>query len=678
MDLASYVNRFCLFFRDGRIDAGWISALQKNKLAIQPLQGKVLFLAPNRLLFDWHAAGITPSNALSELQRDWDDAHQKKNEHDLETIHQLLEAGSSFTLDTIAGDFLNDPDDAAEKLSLLLALREDNRWFKRNRDLTYTPRTEEEIEQLEIQAQRIREREAQKERIQGWIQELEGPKNESESWQEESRAKWLDQLEKMLVQGHESPAWKEVAPLLGWGQVMSYSEERKLKSWLNQAGRNVNPTRLIVLRANGGNLFENKDWLAVQDLSDQSLSGLDQVPDTHETLTIDGPKTRDFDDALTVISWNTTSIQLAVHITDLSRVLHPGTPLFHEAEQRISSVYTPEAVYPMFPEDLSNGIFSLKAGEERAVLSFHFQLFLKGGWQLQKVVPEKIRVQRNLSYAEADELIAKKEGFWETLLLCCEALLKSRLEEGALNLPRREFEINVSDPKRVLINPLDRNSPANRIIEELAVLVNRETGRLFHEASFPGIYRGQAPYELVKELKPDEEMTLDHISIEAAKLGMVAEPHAGLGCEFYMQATSPIRRFLDLVTQIQLTAMLGNKESVFTEDQLMSWAETIQTRQREYNRAEREVIHYWKSLYLQQHTGLTYQARVRRQLPQQRTELEISELDYVFATGGFEKLEPETELLLLLEEVQLEPLRLKLRACEADQGFPEHSWENTD
>ena len=96
-----------------------------------------------------------------------------------------------------------------------LVLREDNRWFKRNRDLTYTPRTEEEIEQLEIQAQRIREREAQKERIQGWIQELEGPKSESESWQEESRAKWLDQLEKMLVQGHESPAWKEMTPLLG-------------------------------------------------------------------------------------------------------------------------------------------------------------------------------------------------------------------------------------------------------------------------------------------------------------------------------------------------------------------------------------------------------------------------------------------------------------------------------
>ena len=184
-----------------------------------------------------------------------------------------VEPEVKWSQDQMVEVILNEPDDEAEKLSLLLELREDNRWFKRNRDLTYTPRTEEEIEQLEIQAQRIREREAQKERIQGWIQELEGPKNESEYWQEESRAKWLDQFEKILVQGHESPAWKEMAPLLGWGQVMSYSEERKLKSWLNQAGRNVNPTRLIVLRANGGNLFEKKDWLAVQDLSDQSLSG---------------------------------------------------------------------------------------------------------------------------------------------------------------------------------------------------------------------------------------------------------------------------------------------------------------------------------------------------------------------------------------------------------------------
>lgn len=674
MDPASYVNRFCLFFRDGRIDSGWISGLQKNKLAIQPLQGKILYLAPNRLLFDWTSSEIKQAPALAELQRQWDQANQQKTEHDLETIHQLLEPGTSYTLDAIARDFLDEPEDECLKLSLMLSLRDDNRWFKRNRDLTYTPRNQEEIEQLEIQAQRVRKREALADQLQEWIQELEGPENDLERWKEESRSQWLEQLEQMLVQGHESPAWKELAPLLGWGQVMGYSEERRLKIWLKHAGRDVKPSRLIVLRAHGGHSFKNRNWMEVQDLVDPAFQELFRVPDSCSTFSIDGAKTRDFDDALTVYNWNTTSIQLAVHITDLSRLLLPGTPLFALAEQRISSIYTPDAVYPMLPEALSNNVFSLKAGEERSVLSFHFQLFLKGGWQLLKVLPEKICVQQNLSYAEADDLILNRESFWETLHLCSEKLKKSRLEEGALNLARREFEIEVSDPERILINPLDRNSPANQIIEELAVLVNRETGKLFHNESFPGIYRGQAPYELVKELKPDEEMTLEHISIEAAKLSTVAEAHAGLGCEFYMQSTSPIRRFLDLVTQIQLRAMLDEQEPVFAEEQLIRWAELIQTRQREYNRAEREVVHYWKSRYLQQQTNLTYLTRVRRQLPQKRTEFEIPELDYVFSTGGFDKLEAESEILLLLEEVQLEPLRLKLRPCESDQDFQRHSW----
>ena len=160
MDPASYVNRFCLFFRDGRIDSGWISGLQKNKLAIQPLQGKILYLAPNRLLFDWTSSEIKQAPALAELQRQWDQANQQKTEHDLETIHQLLEPGTSYTLDAIARDFLDEPEDECLKLSLMLSLRDDNRWFKRNRDLTYTPRNQEEIEQLEIQAQRVRKREA--------------------------------------------------------------------------------------------------------------------------------------------------------------------------------------------------------------------------------------------------------------------------------------------------------------------------------------------------------------------------------------------------------------------------------------------------------------------------------------------------------------------------------------
>ena len=175
---------------------------------------------------------------------------------------------------------------------------------------------------------------------------------------------------------------------------------------------------------------------------------------------------------------------------------------------------------------------------------------------------------------------------------------------------------------------------------------------------------------LVKELEQGEELTLDHISIEAARLSTVPEPHAGLGCESYMQVTSPIRRFLDLVTQRQLLALLDEKEPVFDLETLIRWAEVIQTRQRDYARAEREVLHYWKSRYLQQQTGFVFTGKVRRQLPNQRTEIEFTVIDYVFPASGFERLEPGTKLELLLGELQLEPLRLNLRVCEANEDHP--------
>ena len=659
------------------MEAGWIEGLQKNKLVIPPLQGKTHFLAPNRLLFHWKGAPPEASKeeAHSELKRQFEEARRRKSDLDLETIHDLLDTSRDYSLDEITRDFLEEPGDFREELALLFALRDDTLWFRHNRNLTYTPRTTSEVEQLEIQKARRQERLKNAERVQEWIHVLESDAVSEAFLEEEQVHEWLDLIEQLLVKGHESPQWKEYASLLGWGQIMSYSEERRLKQWLERAGRLMTPTRLYVLRANGRMEFSKEVETAAERLEPPAIISLTRVPDNLPTFTIDGEKTRDYDDALTVYGWNVNGIQLAVHITDLSQCLAPGSLLFREAERRISSLYTPESTYPMLPGRLSNGTFSLKSGEERAVLSFHFQLFCRGGWQLKEVVPGCIRVLENLSYQDAEERIRGRDEFWETLRVCCDALLQKREEDGALNLVRHEFDINVEDLKRIRIVPVDRNSPSNSIIEELAVLVNRETARLFQEREFPGIYRTQAPYELLKEVGEGKDVTLEDISIEAARLSTVPQPHAGLGCESYMQVTSPIRRFLDLVTQCQIRALLEKREPVFDPESLMRWAELIQTRQREYTRAERQVVHYWKSRYLQQHTGLVYSGRVRRQLPNQRTEIELTELNYLVPVNGFDKTEPGTEMLLLLKEVQLEPLRLDLRPIETGGNFQLHRFD---
>ena len=73
---------------------------------------------------------------------------------ELETIHSLLDEVKEYTIDEIAADFLDDPNDSVCKLGLFVALREDEFWFKHNRNLTYTPRTADELEILRIQLAR--------------------------------------------------------------------------------------------------------------------------------------------------------------------------------------------------------------------------------------------------------------------------------------------------------------------------------------------------------------------------------------------------------------------------------------------------------------------------------------------------------------------------------------------
>ena len=133
------------------------------------------------------------------------------------------------------------------------------------------------------------------------------------------------------------------------------------------------------------------------------------------TFTIDAKKTKDYDDAFSVIEFSEEKLEIAIHITDLSSFVNPGDKLFEEAEGRISSVYTIEESVPMFPELLSNDIFSLKAGEERRVFSYNFIITRNGTWKLTNVVQQIISVWENLSYENADRLIHNDIEFWGLL-----------------------------------------------------------------------------------------------------------------------------------------------------------------------------------------------------------------------------------------------------------------------
>ena len=673
----SLVFHYCVFFRDNRMEYGWIEGIQKNKLIIVPLHGKKQFLAGNRIALSWKddKLNLNAELAHESLLEQTKKAEQYQQSFELETIHSLLDEIKEYSLEELAVDFLNDAEDTICKLGLFLAMREDSFWFKHNRNLTYTPRTEEELSLLKVQLARQKELKDRELNIQTWIKNLESGDWHADSEISTEQKQWLHQLLNLLTEGTDSQHWKEMSSLLDWGSSFGIGEENALKRWLEKAGSSVSTSRLTLLRASVREHFSNEIYQEVERIQKIPLEKQVMLSPEVPTFTIDAKKTRDYDDAFSVMEWSSGGLVIAVHITDLSDFIYPQDTLFKEAEARISSVYSLEESIPMIPDELSSVTFSLKAGEDRKVLSFMFQLSANGNWNLLEVVSRVIRVQKNLSHEEADHLIEENRDFWGLLNNFCQRSLEQRLENGALNLSRKEFDFDISDPKDIKINALDRNSAANRIIEELAISVNCETGRIFQEADFPGIYRTQSSYEIIKEITEGTKLSMENIRIEPARLSTIPGKHAGLGCDVYMQATSPIRRFVDLVTQQNLKLLINKQEPVFSEDDMMRWSEEISLRQRKYNRAEREIIKFWKLKYLKQHLGDNFEAKVRKKLANNNTEIELLELDCVVSAAGLTEFESGEQLLLRIDEVGLEAPKLVVKALSTGTDAVIHRLE---
>ena len=658
--LESLLHHFCVFFRDNRMEYGWIEAVHKNKFIVVPQKGKNQYLTSNRIAFSWRGEKL-PDNAIQ--------GHELLKEHlkvafnfikkiELDTIHSLLNELREYTIDEIALDFLDEPKDLVSKLGLFVALREDLYWFKHNRNFTYTPRTLEELEVVGIQLAKQKERQERTCSIKDWITKLESGELNEKSYLTAGQKFWFDQLLEILIKGTESQHWKEMSYHLKWGESFGYDEEKMLKKWLEKVGYLVSPSRLMLLRADIQKKFNKEVLSEAKRLSNIPLSAAYSIPEKIPTFTIDDEKTQDYDDAFSVFESSEDKLEIAIHITDLSSFVTPGDKLFEEAEDRISSVYTVEESVPMLPEILSNDTFSLKAGEERNVLSYNFTINQDGKWKLKNVVNQTIRVWENLSYEQADRLIHEDREFWGILYSFCKIAMEKRMEKGALNMARKEFKFDISNSEKVSILKLNRNSPSNRIVEELAIAVNSETGRLLKEAEYPGIYRTQSSYKIVKEAKDENCYQPENIRIEAAKLSTIAGIHAGLGCDVYMHATSPIRRFADLVAQHQLKNLINNVQPVFSKEDMMKWAEEITLRQRKYNRAKKNIIQYWKFKYLFLHIQELFEATVRKQLSNKNTEILLLELDCIVQVSGLREYDEEDQIIVRINEISLDPLKL--------------------
>ncbi|MGH7595737.1 MAG: ribonuclease catalytic domain-containing protein [bacterium] len=411
-------------------------------------------------------------------------------------------------------------------------------------------------------------------------------------------------------------------------------------------------------------------------------------------VTIDNPETTDRDDALS-FRRTETGVEIGVH-TPLLEILVPKGTLFDAWAYDVgASAYLPHRKVPMLPADISDGLGSLNTGGERPVLSFYFAIAADHPPRLSRVVCERITIGLNTDYesieaslmeASWDQLakdgssvMAFKEGangkwpsdFAAALQVWANAAVQlenRRIDNGAKIFNRDEVDVRVGADGIVHLRRVARDSIPHKMVAEWMIAANQAAAQFCHENNLPCIYRVQE--SIAPEREDEDGAPKSHVR---AQLKPERAPHRDLGVDGYTQITSPLRRYSDLVMQRQIVSFLQTGKPHYSQTDLWARALSIEDMTRRLQRLESRADLYWKCVYLSQHLGETYTARIgRSQGYNPRIILQIDDLDlrlYVPPSGieGIEerKIPPhyspkEVQVVCLAMDADKAAMRLKI------------------
>lgn len=332
------------------------------------------------------------------------------------------------------------------------------------------------------------------------------------------------------------------------------------------------------------------------------VSGREDLTGLH-AVAVDDAETTEVDDAISVRE-TPDGTEVLVHIADAAAAIAVGSPLDKDAAYRVSSLYMPESAVSMLPRPLVERL-SLEAGLVREALTGVFRISADGRVAASRFVRSVVRVTRRLTYeqtAEASALAASEEAS-RRLVAVAEALRAARREAGAVLVSLESLKVSVADGvARLAVR--HQATPGDLVVGELMVLFNREAARTLAAADAPAFYRTQdAPRD--PEPRSDDPLYPIRARRRFAPSNVSIEPgrHCGVGADQYLQATSPIRRFADLVNQRQIAAVAAGAKPPYRHADLERLVGHLIERERAVRLASDERTDHWIARAHESRTG---------------------------------------------------------------------------
>ncbi len=411
------------------------------------------------------------------------------------------------------------------------------------------------------------------------------------------------------------------------------------------------PQGVIEEAKSKGNKVDKKDIPNRIDLRDKTI------------FTIDGEDAKDLDDAVRVYKNDDGNYMLDVHIADVSYYVTENSLLDKEAIIRGTSIYMLDRVIPMLPKELSNGICSLNAGEDRFTLSCTMEIDKEGNIISSDVYKAVIKVTERMNYKDVqkiidgsdEEVLERYKNYIQDFKLMEELakiLKNKRLERGYLNLDLPESKVILDNNGHAVDIKKYELYFSNEIIEQFMLSANETIAERFYWLEAPFIYRvhEEPDIDKVKELNKflynfgykinksgdkvypkefakvldsvkgkTEERVVSNLVLRTLKVARYEsenDGHFGIASKYYCHFTSPIRRYPDLFIHRIISKYLENnyelseKQKEKYEKQAEQYAKTSSDREKIATKVERDSIDIKMAEYMQDRIGEEYEGMV--------------------------------------------------------------------
>ena len=366
-------------------------------------------------------------------------------------------------------------------------------------------------------------------------------------------------------------------------------------------------------------------------------------------VTIDGKDAKDFDDAVLCEKLK-TGYRLLVAIADVSSLVRPGSAIDKAAKERGTSIYFPNTVIPMLPEEISNDLCSLVPNKIRNVVVSDITFDTDGEIKNYNFYEAKIESKYRLTYAEVEGAILRKKKIASNsvnesinaLRELTMILLDKRAKRNALEIESSDPVLKINKMGEVEAINFSTRMFAHQMIEEAMIAANRcaiifvkdsldISINRFHDK--PDAEKLVALFEKFQSFglkKSDDPIILLQRCIEVAKRNENAAAlqslilqglpraiysskksgHFGLQLEEYSHFTSPIRRYPDLIIHRLIKSILKREKLIFNEDAFEEECTELSNLEKRAEKSSRQVTQQLICFFLKNKVGNILPARV--------------------------------------------------------------------